>query len=346
MRIIHFFNFNKIISVVIIICMKVKNWFRRFFAGMGIGVGAAIPGVSGAAIAVIFKVYEDIITAVNNFRKRFGYAIAVLVPILLGIICAVIPCIILFSFAFEHFLFLLISLFAGFLLGSFPGVSDEVKGVKPNKKQIIIIIIGALFVIGLGAMSVFLGDAFNLQGTFDIMPWWLYLVLIPVGALAAVALTVPGLSGSLILLIIGFYRPLVDHAKGWGGEIIHGDFSHIGQLLGMIGCFAIGCLIGVVLVSKIMTVLLRKWHDSTFFGIIGFILGSIVVLFFNYESVNYYKYWLGMTLPEHAIIHPYLTWWVEILIGVFIIASAAFGSYMLVKAQRKHNEEKKEESHD
>ena len=110
--------------------MKVKNCFRRFFAGMGIGTGAAIPGVSGAAVAVIFKVYEEIITAVNNFRKKFGYAIAVLVPILLGIICAVIPCIILFSFAFEHFLFLLISLFAGFLLGSFPGVLDEVKGVN------------------------------------------------------------------------------------------------------------------------------------------------------------------------------------------------------------------------
>lgn len=322
--------------------MKVKNWFRRFFAGMGIGTGAAIPGVSGAAVAVIFKVYEEIITAVNNFRKKFGYAIAVLVPILLGIICAVIPCIILFSFAFEHFLFLLISLFAGFLLGSFPGVLDEVKGVKPNNKQIIILVIGVIFVIGLGVMSVLLGDSFNLQGLFDQMPWWLYLVLIPVGAVAAVALTVPGLSGSLILLIIGFYRPLVDHAKGWGSEIIHANFGHIGQLLGMIGCFGVGCLIGVILVSKIMAVLLRKWHDNTFFGIIGFILGSIVVLFFNYESVNYYKYWLGMTLPEHAIINPYLTWWVEIIIGVVLIGLAGFGSYMLVRAQRKHNKETKE----
>ena len=327
--------------------MKVKNWFRRFFAGMGIGVGAAIPGVSGAAIAVVFKVYEDIISAVNSFRKKFGYAIKVLIPIMLGIVCAVIPCIILFSFAFEHFLFLLISLFAGFLLGSFPGVKDEVKGIKPSTKQIIIIVIGAVFVICLGLMSVLLGDSFNLQGLFDEMPWWLYLVLIPVGAIAAVALTVPGLSGSLILLIIGFYRPLVDHAKGWGSELIHGNASHVGPLLGMLGCFAVGCVIGVVLVSKIMTVLLRKWHDSTFFGIIGFILGSIVVLFFNYESVNYYKYWLGLPLPEHAIINPYLPWWLEIIIGLVIIGGAAFGSYMLFRAQRKHNEETKEiESND
>ena len=323
--------------------MKVKTWFRRFFAGMGIGIGAAIPGVSGAAIAVIFKVYEDIISAVNSFRKKFGYAIKVLIPIMLGIVCAVIPCIVLFSFAFEHFLFLLISLFAGFLIGSFPGVKDEVKGVKPNTKQIIIIVIGAIFVISLGVLSVIFGDRLNLQGLFDEAPWWLYLVLIPVGAVAAVALTVPGLSGSLILLIIGFYRPLVDHAKGWGGEIIRGNFAHIGPLLGVVGCFGLGCIIGVVLVSKIMSVLLRKWHDSTFFGIIGFILGSVFVLFFNYESVNYYKYWLGMDLPEHAVINPYLPWWLEIIIGVLIIGGAAVGSYMLVRSQRKHSETATEE---
>ena len=49
-----------------------------------------------------------------------------------------------------------------------------------------------------------------------------------------------------------------------------------------------------------------------------------------------------MPLPEHAIINPYLPWWVEIIIGVVIIAGATFGSYMLVRAGRKHNEETKE----
>ena len=67
-----------------------KNFFKRLLAGMGIGAGAAIPGVSGAAIALIFGVYYDIITAVNNFRKKFGWAILVLLPILIGIMIAVI----------------------------------------------------------------------------------------------------------------------------------------------------------------------------------------------------------------------------------------------------------------
>lgn len=322
--------------------MKVKAFFKRFFAGMGIGCGAAIPGVSGAAIAVIFKVYEEIIDAINNARKRFVYALKVLIPILVGIICAVIPCIILFSYAFEHFLFILIAVFAGFLIGSFPGITDEVKGVKPNKKQIIIIIIGALFVILLGVLSIVLGDLFNLHEVFAETPWWLYLVLIPVGAVAAVALTVPGLSGSLILLIIGFYRPLVDFAKTWGKELAKGNFNNFGKLCGVIGCFAIGCLIGVVLVSKIMTVLLRKSHDSTFFGIIGFILGSVVVLFLNYETFNYYKYWAGVSYS--GILNPSLSMWLEMLIAFILLALAAFGSYQLVRVQRKHAIETKKEN--
>lgn len=313
------------------------KFLKRFLAGMGIGTGAAIPGVSGAAIAVIFGVYEDIIGAVNNFRKKFGHAILVLLPILLGIICAVIPCIFLFSLAFEHLMFVLICIFAGFLIGSFPSILDKVKGVKPDKFQILLIITGGLFVLTLGILSVAFGGDMNIGGLFENINhnWWLYLVLVPVGVLAAVALTVPGLSGSLILLVIGFYRPLVDSAKSWSSLIVHGDWSMVGPLLGVIGTFGLGCLIGVVLVSKVMTILLTKFHDNTFFVIIGFVLGSILVLFFNYDIFNYYLNWAGYTFEN---INPVLPIYIEIPIGIVVLLACAAGSYLLVRLERKRRE--------
>ena len=314
--------------------MKVKEWFRRLIAGLAIGTGAAIPGVSGAAIAVIFRVYEDIIGAVNNFRKRFGWAITVLIPILLGVIIAVGICIVLFHLAFKHLMFVLMCLFAGFLIGSFPGITDEVKGEKITRKAVILIIIGFVFVIGLGALSVVMGLQGSPVGDLfkDPIPWWLYLVLIPVGAVAAVALTVPGLSGSLILLIIGFYRPLVDSAETWAKELLQGNFAHTLPLIGVIGCFAIGCLIGVVLVSKIMNILLRKWRKETFFTIIGFISGSVFVLFFNLEIFNYYRVWAGAQIENVEQIMPM---WLEMIVGFVVLAACAFASYQLVRAQRK-----------
>lgn len=314
----------------------IMKWLKRLLAGMGIGVGAAIPGVSGAAIAVIFHVYEDIIDAVNNFRKKFGYSIKVLIPIMLGIIIAVIPCIILFSWAFEHIMFILLSLFAGFLLGSLPGIIDEVRGKKPTKKQIIVLVIAILFVIGLGVASVFLGPKININGAFDEMPIWLYFVLIPVGVLAAVALTVPGLSGSLILLVIGFYRPLVDHAKGWGSELIHGNFTNTVHLLLMILCFGIGCIIGVVIVSKVMTYLLKKDHDTTYYGIIGFIIGSLVVLYFNYEIYNYYLNWAHQPLPAGVNINPLLSMQIEMIVAASVLSATLVGSYLMVRYQRNY----------
>ena len=323
--------------------MKVKEWFRKFVAGLAIGAGAAIPGVSGAAIAVIFHVYEDIIGAVNSFRKRFGWAIKVLIPILLGIIIAVDICIVVFSYAFEYMMFVLICVFAGFLIGSFPGITDEVKGEKINKKYGLLIACGALFVIILGVLNIIAGlNHFSVNDLFSPQPvWWLYLLLIPVGAVAAVALTVPGLSGSLILLILGFYRPLVDNAKNWASEMIkQGDFSHTGALFGVLGCFAIGCLIGVVVVSKIMNILLRKCRKETFFVIIGFIAGSILVLFANSNIVDYYQTWANPAYGEdpRVNIHPVLPMWAEIIIGIAVLALCAFLSYRLVVAQRKRAE--------
>ena len=313
------------------------KFLKRLLAGMGIGVGAAIPGVSGAAIAVIFRVYEDIISAVNNFRKKFGHSFLVLLPILLGIVIAVIPCIYLFSLAFEHLMFVLICIFAGFLIGSFPSLTDKVKGIKPNKLQIALIITGAVFVIALGVLSVAFGGNLNIAGLFVNINqnWWLYLVLVPIGVLAAVALTVPGLSGSLILLVIGFYRPLVDSVKTWGGNCLHGEWSMIGPLLGVIGCFGLGCLIGVVLVSKVMKILLARFHDNTFFTIIGFVAGSIGVLFFNYDIFNYYLNWSGVVFEN---INPVLPIFAEIPIGIAVLCACAVGSYFLVRLERKQSQ--------
>ena len=320
--------------------MKVKEWFRKLVAGLAIGAGAAIPGVSGAAIAVIFHVYEDIIGAVNNFRKKFGWAIKVLIPILLGIVIAVAICIVVFSYAFEYMMFVLICLFAGFLIGSFPGITDEVKGEKLTKKNVLLIGAGALFVIILGVLNIIAGlNHFSVADLFSPQPvWWLYLLLIPVGAVAAVALTVPGLSGSLILLILGFYRPLVDNVKDWASEMLkQGDFSHTCALFGVLGCFAVGCLIGVVLVSKIMNILLKKCRKETFFVIIGFIGGSILVLFANSNIVDYYQTWANPAYGEDpkVNIHPVLPMWLEIIVGVLVLALCAFLSYRLVVAQRK-----------
>ena len=314
--------------------MKVKDWFKTLLSGMAIGFGSAVPGVSGGTIAVIFGVYEKIIWAVSNIFKFFKEALRVLLPTLIGVILALIPTIYLMDKALYGFVFGVICIFAGFIIGSIPGITDEVKGVKPRYTHIIALIVAALLAIGLGVGSV-LAKA-DVSGYFyGDTPIWFYFVLIPVGFAASVALVVPGLSGSMLLLLMGFYAPLIGYTTDTVKACLNGDWSSFGSLIGLLGCFAVGVILGFFCISKIMHYLLAKHHDVTFYAIIGFVIGSIPALFFNFEIYSYYQVW-----AHNAYI--WMPLYVEIPIGIVLLIGACIGSYLLVRFERKKELENKE----
>ena len=113
--------------------MKIKEWFKTLLAGAAIGVGSSIPGVSGGTIAVILGVYEKLIWAVSSIFKAFKKSIIYLLPMVIGMVLALIPMIYLMDKALNYFLFGIVCLFAGFIVGSITGITDEVKD-KPIKK--------------------------------------------------------------------------------------------------------------------------------------------------------------------------------------------------------------------
>ena len=314
--------------------MKVKEWFKTLFSGMAIGFGSAVPGVSGGTIAVIFGVYEKIIWAVSNIFKHFKEAFRVLLPTLLGVVLALIPTIYLMDKALYGFVFGVICIFAGFIIGSIPGITDEVKDVKPRYSHIIALVVAALVAIGLGVGSV-LAKADVSVYFFGHTPWWFYLVLIPVGFVASVALVVPGLSGGMLLLLMGFYKPLITYTTDTAKACLHGDWSAFGSLIGILGCFLVGVILGFFFVSKLMHFLLAKYHDVTFYAIIGFVVGSVVALFFNYEIYSYYQVWASGT-------YIWMPLYVEIPIGVVLLIGACIASYFLVRYKRKKELESKE----
>lgn len=310
-----------------------KKWIKTFLAGMAIGLGSAVPGVSGGTIAVIFGVYNNIIWAVSNLFKHFKEAFRVLLPTLLGVVIAFIPAFYLMDKALYGFVFGVICIFAGFIIGSIPGIKDEVKDVKPRKSLIIILIISALVAIGLGVGSVLVKAdvSYYLINT----PVWFYFVLIPVGFIASVALVVPGLSGGMILLLMGFYAPLVKYIKSTLEACIHGNWGDFGHLVLIVVCLAVGILLGFYFISRLMHFLLSKFHDHTFYSIIGFVLGSIPALFFNFEIYNYYQMW-AQGLSGYTPIY------IEIPLGVVLLIGIAILSYLLVRYKRNVEQKEKE----
>ena len=312
--------------------MKIKNWLKKFLSGAAMGVATSIPGVSGGTIAVITGVFETIIGAINNLFKHFFKSLLTLLPIGIGMICAVIPCFLFFEKAFESFVFGLVTIFAGLVIGSFPGIVREVKDEPIKPKYIVVAVISGLIAIGLGVSSVLMKDTFDVGTLIKNPTWWFYLILIPVGFLASFSLIVPGISGSMLLLVLGFYNPLVEAIN----TILKLDFTHGIQIITVLGTFAVGLIVGFFVVSKFMGFLLNKHHTISFYSIIGFIIGSTIILYFNKDVFQYYLVWAGQSIEE---ISPWLPWYIEVPVGVILGTAAAFGSYQIVKRSNKPKEE-------
>lgn len=325
-------SFKKFVSLLYSLLMK--TFLKRLVSGIAIGIGAAVPGISGGTIAIILDVYESIISAVSNIFKKFKESIIVLIPILIGVIAAIIPCIILFDKLFEGMLFIMICIFAGLMIGSMPKVFDEVKGTKITKNGIFAFIICLLIALGIGIGSVFLGGKINLDSHFASPEWWFYLVMIPVGIIGSFALVIPGISGSMLLLILGFYSPLINVVS----DLFKGKSTNPGSVIGLVACFAVGVVIGFYLTSKVMKYLLNRYKLTTMWGIIGFIIGSIAVLFFNSTIYAYYQKMAG-NIPVGGVI-PWMPWYVEVPVGIVLLILFAALAYFSIRYFKKKLETK------
>jgi putative membrane protein len=265
--------------------MKKQNsqFISLFLKGLAIGTAAIIPGISGGTIAFMLGIYDDLIQAIVQIKKDFRQSLKVLIPTGLGILLAIGALTFPMGLAFEYAPLPTVSLFAGFILGSLPTLRKALpKNFSFNNWVYVLIpaivaaLLGVFSVIGkLDASVILEGGAFFPK-----------LILIVVGFLGVSAFVIPGISGSMLLLTIGFYEPVLNslqrlienllNLEGLVAEVI--NFSLLG----------IGALIGFMVISLLMSMLFKKYKDQVNLAIYGFIVGSIGAIFFNYKIVPIY----------------------------------------------------------
>lgn len=295
---------------------KVKETLKDGAVGAGIGCAVIVPGISGGTIALVTGAFKKIVTAVDKlFSKLFWKNLAILIPFGIGAILAIAALYFPITLAFEHCMLAIVCLFAGFMVGSVPSVTDKVKGQKPNAAELCFCIAGFILVVLFGVLSLL----FNLNNavleTFNSNPWYLYPILLFVGVISSTGLIVPGFSGSMLLMVIGFYDKILNLVK----QIP----SQPGWSIFRLFTFAVGVLLGFVLFSKLMKKLFEKHPRIANFIVLGFLVGSIIAIYVNDQMFDYLKSSLG-TLDY-------------ILSPVFLIAGFVI-SYLIVRYERKHQE--------
>ena len=230
-----------------------------------------IPGVSGGTLAVLMNVYDKLIGAISNLRRDFKNSFFFLLPILLGAAIGVIAAYFPLKYALKYAPFPTVLLFVGLMVGSCPKIiKDGIKqGFKPLNIVSIIIplaaVIGICFIPSLGKADL-----------SPSMQWYGYILIILIGMVGSCALVIPGVSGSMLLLILGYYEAIFDTVSA-----LKTDFGHSVLVLFL---FAAGVIIGFFSIAKLMKLFMTKFPRGTLWAIIGFVIGSIPAILITYNS--------------------------------------------------------------
>ncbi|MDK2922616.1 MAG: putative rane protein [Pseudothermotoga sp.] len=232
----------------------------NIFRGFLIGLANLVPGVSGATMAVIVGVYERLIDAVANFVKfRFKREqISFIVALGIGILAAIFAGSVSMKHLLERSPAMAYAIFFGLVLGSIPRLRREISDLKLRH-----------FALGVSLMLIFelLVRTVQLSGTYVLLT----------GIIAACAMILPGLSGSLVLLILGVYDDILD--------------ALVNLKLAIVVPFGIGVILGIALMALLMNWLVGKFPNQTRSFTFGLVVASIIRLEpFTKQSMNLVRF--------------------------------------------------------
>ncbi len=246
--------------------MSILSYVFLFLKGIVFGVANIIPGVSGGTMAVVMGIYDRLVEAIGGVltdgKKRVSHIIFLFV-LGLGAIAGLKGLAPIITYSLDHHYELTMLFFMGLITGSFPAVL-KLSGIKKlTTADMVALSVGIILVLVLGANE---GAKENARAMADINT----AKLVISGVLAGGAMIVPGVSGSLIMVLLGVY-PVVLAA------VDDSDYK-------LLAIFAIGVGLGILLFSLLMRVLLKHASNLTHSFIFGLVGASVVILFSGFPE--------------------------------------------------------------
>lgn len=242
--------------------------------GFIIGTANIIPGVSGGTLMMSLGVFEDIIESVSHFFSNKKKNFMFLLYIFLGVTLSLIIMSRVVTFSLENFKLSTIMFFLALIIGGIPMLLKNVKSEKLKLKYIFAFLIPFVLVI---SMSLISDNGFTLS--FSNMNFISYVSLFLVGVLAAASMIIPGLSGSFILILFGYYEPIMNSIKEFT------SFYNLSSNLIILSIFGIGVLFGLFTIIKLIEYLLNKYKTITYCAILGFVTSSVIaIIITNFAS--------------------------------------------------------------
>ena len=240
------------------------NVLKKTIFGILIGAAYILPGISGGVLCVIFGIYEKLLNSILNFFSDIKNNCKYIIPIIIGAVVGVLVFSKLLNYLFYAYPIQTKSIFIGTILGGIPSILKKEKMKNSwNLKNIIYLIIALLF----GILTVFLEEKLPIRSQSYFNNFYLILS----GFFMSIGVVVPGVSSTIILMLFGTYSIYLNSIA-----------SLYFPVLIPIG---IGLIIGSLFFMKFINYLLMFFYVKTFYSIIGFSIGSILVLMPNISSI-------------------------------------------------------------
>ena len=289
---------------------KITNYIVISIKGMVMGAADAVPGISGGTIALLLGIYEELITTIGNinlslfkelnngfysFWKKLNGSF--LLSLIIGIGVSLITFIKLTAYLFDKYPILIWSFFLGLVLATIFVIYKLVKSWN---------YINLIFVITSTFISFYIGSI-NITADIEVNLAYIFTC----GIIAASAMIIPGISGALILVILGLYSTIINAVNNLEYD--------------KIVTFALGAIIGLLSFSKIIKWMFDKNSSLTYSILLGFVIGSL-------SEVWPWKSELGENiLPSSYIGENYLFYSIILIsIGFLLI-------FLVEKIQKSNN---------
>ena len=243
--------------------------------GMVIGVANIIPGVSGGTLMITLGLYEEIINTISHFFKNFKKNLKFILPIAIGMVISILLLSKVISLCLDKYPFPTTFFFIGLILGGIPLLWRKASAAKGKIDNWIVFIITFGIVLTFAFLKS--GDAVVDLTNLDLSG---YLMLGLVGVVSASTMIIPGISGSFVLMLLGYYKPIVDTIKNLT------NLENIGQNILILIPFGIGLVLGIVGVAKLIEYLFNKYPVKTYYGVLGFVIASIAAIIMPLLSIS------------------------------------------------------------
>lgn len=251
-------------------------FFILLIKGFIIGIAFIIPGVSGGTLAIYLGVYDKMLHAITHVFKEFKKSFTYLLPILIGLAASIVLLAKLLGWLIDLNSYVTLLFFVGLLIGGTPSLYAKIKGEKITASGFLAFA-SALAIV----LLILIGKLVNNTAPVGIFEFsfMTYLLIFALGFVAAATMVVPGVSGSALLITLGFYTAIVTNVVG---NIL--DFSRLAYHLQVVIPFGLGALCGIFLISKAIEISLKKYPVQTYMGILGFIAGSVIAILFEIKD--------------------------------------------------------------